>query len=108
MSEGEIYGTVGTNTADGNIVLCGGFSNNSVKTTCYIFSSNSWSKIPPMIQGRVGAAAGWVDGEWMVTGGSNGEVGGWLSSTEVLKAHSMQSNLEPVMVTHHCRDLDDG
>ena len=84
--EGEIYGTVGTNTADGNIVLCGGFPNNSVKTACYILSSNSWNKISPMIQGRVGAAAGWVDGDWMVTGGSNGEVGGWLSSTEVLKA----------------------
>ena len=47
--------------------------------------------------------AGWVDGEWMVTGGTDGTLGGWLASTEVWSEGQWKAgeNL-PVPVQGHC------
>ena len=67
--EGEIYGTVGTVTAEGKTLLCGGHQNKSVLNSCRLLDTGTWSEAQPMSTAREDAAAsrlgGWrVDGYW--------------------------------------------
>ena len=53
--------------------------------------------------GREDAAAGWVGRESMVSGGTDGEIGGWLASTELLVDGEWEAGVHrPAAVQAHC------
>ncbi len=86
----------------GNPIICGGYQDDSLSSSCYSLSNNQWVSSDRMNSKRsYYAAAQWPNGKLLVTGGWDQRR---LKSAEILTEQGWESNIPslPVTIADHC------
>jgi len=98
---GRYYGYVGRSTSDG-VLMCGGWTNRGITSSCYLLTSSGYQDMPGLINERYYAASVVTPLGLWVTGGYNGEYQ-YLDTTEIWSNNQSQPHVRlPEGLQGHC------